>query len=221
MIRHTPSTIWHKYYIGTRWLYFMMINLINKMMHIFDKFKWAGTIRYFNIFFIFALFSCNNPKGAIEERDNGCFAELKDSKKIYLVNKSRDKIFQFTCKTTAITNDTVKTYATKIYTLDPGDELYLGCSESLSEQEFGVKKVFKIVENPFYGCFRVHKKDYFYSYVDYGDTVINGKKEKYSYSEETNYQDSLERNHYKFFFEITGEMEQKEHKIKADNKKKN
>ncbi len=65
----------------------------------------------------FALYSCNSPlDGSIEEREN---------KKLYLVNKSKDKIMAFTVKCTVTKNDSIYDYATEVMTLQPGAEKFL------------------------------------------------------------------------------------------------
>ena len=67
---------------------------------------------------LFIIYSCGSSfKGEIEER------ELN---KVYLVNKSTSKYFQFTIKVTKVTDDSLYDYETRLIKLAPGDEKYLG-----------------------------------------------------------------------------------------------
>jgi len=52
--------------------------------------------------------------------------EVREKNKVYLVNKSTDKSFLFTVKTTSVINDSVYNYKTQRIELVPGDEAYLG-----------------------------------------------------------------------------------------------
>ncbi len=84
-------------------------------------------------------FSCARQDGLIEKRDANCFGELNSSSKIFLVNNNRSKKFKFTCRVTEIINDKAKNYSTIFQILQPGDEIFLGCSEKISPQLYGEK----------------------------------------------------------------------------------
>jgi hypothetical protein len=178
--------------------------------------------QFFPTILLVAFYSCNNSNGKIEERDNRCFDELKDSKKIFLVNKSRDKTYQFTYKMTQTVNDTVRNYETYIITLALGDERYLGCSEMLDKQYYQKKKVIVIIDKE-----QANRNKELLNYLrkigatnedgttidsmrNYSDTVIKGVKTKYYVLEELDSTKPIKRNYSKFTFEITGEVESKD-----------
>jgi hypothetical protein len=190
-------------------------------------------MRHFTIIIATIIFtSCNDSKGYIDKRDGGCVSELKNSKKVFLVNKNRNKIYQFTCKITETINDTGKVYTTIIRTLDPGDELYLGCSESISEQLYGSKDTTEIQdkiedEKSFQQILKTGKKTKGKHTYDYEksknynpfeefntslgtDTIINGKKLKIITHKTEDYSVKLPRKLTKYEYEITGEVELKE-----------
>lgn len=105
---------------------------------------------YFITVFTLLVFciSCNQLDGAIEHRIGN---------KLYLVNKSKTKEFRFTVKVTKIINDTLVEYSTRQNQLAPGDELYLGNENGISEKQYPTieKKIlktylFKVLNDKFY-----------------------------------------------------------------------
>lgn len=98
-------------------------------------------VRYLMIILSCGLFSCSSFDGVIEKRDKGCNTELPNSKKVFLVNKSSNKKYKFTIKSTETANDTSKEYSTQFVVLEPGDETYLDCDEKLGVQLFDKKKI--------------------------------------------------------------------------------
>ena len=102
--------------------------------------------RYLKIFTITLLIcSCNNLKGRIEKRDNGCDG-VSNSKKVFLVNDSKTELCQFTVKYIETINDKNNEYSTQLITLQPGDEKYLGCDISYSEQKYLSTKKIQLME---------------------------------------------------------------------------
>ncbi len=99
------------------------------------------TTSYLMIILACGLFSCSSFEGSIEERDHGCENELPNSKKVFLVNESPTKKYKFTVKSTETANDTFKAYSTQFFTLEAGDEIFLGCNEKLGTKAFGIKKI--------------------------------------------------------------------------------
>ena len=87
------------------------------------------------------LVSCSRLSGRIENRDRGCDTTSSESKKNYLVNSSKSVKYQFTVKTTLVIDNRTKSYSTELYTLEPGDEKYLGCDFWLSEIVYANKEV--------------------------------------------------------------------------------
>ena len=90
--------------------------------------------------------SCSELDGTIEKR-NGT--------KMYLVNNSKKKEFRFTIKTTKITNDSIFEYSTSKSQLAPGDELYLGNENEVSENQYPtiekkLLKTYEIVDKDFF-----------------------------------------------------------------------
>lgn len=83
--------------------------------------------------------SCSELEGKIEKRN---------SNKLYLVNNSKTKEFRFTVKKTKITNDSIFEYSTSQSQLAPGDELYLGNENEVSEKQYPTieKKMLKTYE---------------------------------------------------------------------------
>ncbi len=71
--------------------------------------------------------SCDRVDGKIETRNKS---------KAYVVNGSTTKTYRFTVKTTSIKNDSIYNYQTKIVELAPGDELFLGNRNEVSEIEY-------------------------------------------------------------------------------------
>lgn len=71
--------------------------------------------------------SCSKIDGTIEKRTND---------EVYLVNKSVNKQFKFTVKTTTLTNDSSYSYEIRFIELAPGDEFYLGKTTSVSKPEY-------------------------------------------------------------------------------------
>ena len=68
------------------------------------------------------LFSCGTSmKGKIEER-NG---------KIYLINTSQNKAYQFTVKKTSVVNDSIAADNTLLILLAPGDEKYIADKKTI------------------------------------------------------------------------------------------
>ena len=77
------------------------------------------------------LCSCGNKlKGKIENRDG----------KIYVVNTSSDKAYQFTIKGVSKTNDSISEYGSFTVQLAPGDEKFIGNEVVLSDIEYPVIK---------------------------------------------------------------------------------
>jgi hypothetical protein len=129
-------------------------------------------------------YSCRNDfDGKIEKRQND---------RIYLVNSSKSKILRFTIKESSIINDTGYYYNTRIITLSPGDEEYLGLENEISmdyEHLPIFRKVFKT------------RKDPLNLLTNLKDTIINGEKLKYEYANEP-IPDTI-----KSKYEITGQIE--------------
>jgi hypothetical protein len=98
---------------------------------------------YLFLFALFILVGCSN--GKLEYRNicpdmpwNG-WVESSDAKAVYLVNKSKSKKITFTIKTISSGSSEVynKTY-TDTYTLNPGEEKFLICSNTVQKSDYSV-----------------------------------------------------------------------------------
>jgi len=137
--------------------------------------------------------SCGNSiKGKIEEREDG---------KIYLVNTSTSKEYQFTVRETIIINDTAKQYHTLAIPVIAGGEEFIGIKEVVSPAEYPIIEVvnkrlvepkfdpsmpFEIVQTDTLDLTRDKEKveNPVPSYVLLHDTVINGYQRKFWYVKE-------------------------------------
>lgn len=97
--------------------------------------------RYIVIILLIGLVSCSSFNGRIEVRDNGCDTTMHNSKKVFLVNKSINKKYRFTVKVTETINERKKSYRTSFITLEPGDEIFLGCDSRSELLNFPTKRV--------------------------------------------------------------------------------
>ena len=95
--------------------------------------------------FSLMIISCKSFNGKIEKREY-CDANFEKSQKLYLVNKSTNKTFRFTIRQTEIINNSLKEYSTELLTLEPGDEVYLGCEESIGVQKYNKVKIPVIID---------------------------------------------------------------------------
>lgn len=161
--------------------------------------------------------SCNSLDGKIEIR----------AKKVYLVNSSTNKKFEFTIKETKIKNDSSFNYATQIIKLAPGNEELLGMIDSTTEIKYPLlkKQICKIYNfNNQKVNFNAFEMDVdVLAVIGSGisvekfiatlpDTIIKGEKLKYRFTTE-NYYDSLHplpQDIYKCKFEVTGQLQLKD-----------
>lgn len=198
-------------------------------------------MRHLAIILCLALTSCSGMIGTIERRDKGCDESLTDSKKIYLVNTSTSTKYQFTVKSIGTINDTIKSYGTNLFVLEPGDEKYLGCDKWLGEIKYPKKEArgkngFPTVKMVFpdksVGDIKI--EDYksalnagakLSSKLVWGgdnigllftyDTIINGQNEVWINYQIIDSMNPLQRDRYKVEYKVTG---QKEFKEKQKNK---
>jgi hypothetical protein len=92
-------------------------------------------MRYLFIVVYLTIISCSGIKGKIEKRDKACDGVL-NSKKVFVVNKSKTEKYKFTIKTIETIDDTIKRYSTDQIILEAGDEEDLGCDFYYSAQEY-------------------------------------------------------------------------------------
>lgn len=181
-------------------------------------------------------FGCSGLDRSIEKRDIGCNETITDSKKVYLVNKSSNKIYQFTVKRTEIINDTTKTYSTSLHVLEPGDEIYLGCDQFLSEIQYFKHNIRRKTDFPTakmvfpdYSIGDIPINQYkkalehgaklssdsiwggneIGKYLTY-DTLINGVHELYVSYEIIDKTKKMPRDRFKIEYEVTGQIDFKD-----------
>jgi hypothetical protein len=78
---------------------------------------------------------CSRIKGKIEKRDKAC-DEILNSKRVFIVNKSKTEKYKFTIKSIETIDDTIKKYSTDQIILEAGDEEDLGCDFYFSDQKY-------------------------------------------------------------------------------------
>lgn len=99
--------------------------------------------------FIYLCFSCSNGKIELRNRTSeieSCGEEVgytKTGKLIYLINTTSDKKVTYTIKRTWNNKNT----STDKYTLNPGEEILLGCDEIFFQYDWSIinKAEYKIV----------------------------------------------------------------------------
>lgn len=193
-------------------------------------------MRHHHIILCLVLTSCSGINGTIERRDKGCNEALADSKKVYLVNISASTKYQFTVKSIETKNDTIKSYDTDIYVLEPGDEKYLGCDKWLGELIYPKKEIRR--KNDFPSVEMVFpdksvgdiKSEYYKSALNAGaklstrliwggdsiglflsyDTIINGQNEVWINYQTIDSNKPLQRDRFKIEYKVTGQKEIKE-----------
>ena len=193
-------------------------------------------MRYLNLIIWLGLVGCTNIDGFVEKRDSGCNELDADSKKVFLVNNSSSRTYQFTVKRIEIKNDTNKSYSTDIHILEPGDEIFLGCDRWLSDKEYFKKETRQ--KNPFQNVkmifpdksvgnipAKLYKKaldagaklssDSEWGGDDYGkyltyDTLINGQHELYIIYQITDSSNQRPQDRFLVKYIVTGQKEIKE-----------
>jgi hypothetical protein len=156
------------------------------------------------IVIIFTFYSCNKLDGK---------TEIRDKNRVYLINSSETKTFKFTLKTTTITNDSLYSYKTEIIELAPGDEIFIGNKNAVSKIEYPdiditVADTIKLEGDDGTPLKKAILKKYF-DQLWGEDTTINGKHIKIRYPIIT-IKDSLNPypiEHYKYKYEVTGQVE--------------
>jgi len=190
-------------------------------------------MRYLHLIIWLSLFGCSNIDGSVEKRDSGCNEVDATSKKVFLVNNSTSKTYQFTVKKIEIKNDINKSYSTDLHILEPGDEIFLGCDKWLSEIEYLKKDIRR--KNPFHNVkmifpdksvgnipIKLYKKaldagaklslDFEWGGNEYGkyftyDTLLNGQHELYITYKITDSSNQLPRDRFFAKYIVTGQKE--------------
>ncbi|MFM2337591.1 MAG: hypothetical protein RL115_784 [Bacteroidota bacterium] len=107
-------------------------------------------MQYLFIIVFLTLVGCAGDNGIIESRDHNCEGVL-NSKRVFIVNKSKKEKYKFTVKRIEIINDTIKKYSTKIIELEPGNEEDLGCELYYSDQKYlSIEKIKILKEDTVY-----------------------------------------------------------------------
>ena len=144
--------------------------------------------------------SCGNKlNGRIETRDGGDY---------YLVNHSKNKIYKFTVRKTVVKNDSTTNYYSEFYTLNPGEEKYLGVKYYDSEIMYEQKEIKEK------NLIHATKEGRDPLLLGYGkeksspDTVING--EAYYLILTSRFENDLSKpshqDHFTHKYEVTGEV---------------
>lgn len=192
------------------------INIIVYLIVVRKTFKMTFVKKTFAIAITFGVISCGQLSGEIDIREGRAFA----------VNNSSSKKYQFTVKCEMIKNDSICDYSSSIITLNPGDEVYLGLVDSLTEQIYSDKRdsvlkfnEWKQLKKP--AAQRIGIKPDPSDLIEnaeyqenlsiqyHPDTFINGIRHKYWY-EDTVYPDKskpIKRDRFHRKFSVTGQIE--------------
>jgi len=147
-------------------------------------------------------------QGIIEKRDNNCEG-IVNSKKVFLVNKSRTERYSFTVKFAETINDTNYNYTTHQFILAPGDEVNLGCDLFFTDQKYLSIDKINLIDSS-----QVANVPQWANLVDLHDTLINGVHLHYQKVSALDISKVLSQNKHLIKFEVTGQTMLKADKIK-------